>query len=157
MKTRKILQALLMVSLVAVLLLSFAACGKKKKPAPTEATTEPTVMTEATQSTEATTAPTQAPTEETTESTEPTTSATQSTEPTEPVAENYVVRIKEKAKLYRQANTKEALYWLDAGSQYTYIEEMEADGQLWYRVRYSANTTGWIFADRAEKIPAPQE
>ena len=64
MKTRKILQALLMVSLVAVLLLGFAACGKKKKPAPTDATTEPTVMTEATQSTEATTAPTQAPTEE---------------------------------------------------------------------------------------------
>ena len=90
----------------------------------------------------------------TTTTTEPTTSTTQ---PTEPVVENYVVRIKEKAKLYRQANTKEALYWLDAGSQYTYIEEMEADGQLWYRVRYSANTTGWIFADRAEKIPAPQE
>lgn len=71
-KSRKILQALLMLGLVAVLLLSFAACGKKKKPTPTEATTEPTLMTEATQSTEATTAPTVAPTEETTESTEPT-------------------------------------------------------------------------------------
>ena len=71
-KSRKILRALLMLGLVAVLLLSFAACGKKKKPAPTEATTEPTLMTEATQSTEATTAPTVAPTEETTESTEPT-------------------------------------------------------------------------------------
>lgn len=72
MQNRKFLRALLMLSLVAVLLLSFAACGKKKKPAPTDATTEPTLMTEATQATDATTAPTVAPTEETTESTEPT-------------------------------------------------------------------------------------
>ena len=70
---RKILQALLMVSLVAVLLLSFAACGKKKKPAATEATTEPTMMTQLTEATEPTeiTAPTLEPTEQTTEVTEP--------------------------------------------------------------------------------------
>ncbi len=73
MKTRnqKFMKAFLVVSLVAVLLLSFAACGKKKKPTPTDATTEPTVMTEITEATEATTAPTAAPTEATTEVTEP--------------------------------------------------------------------------------------
>lgn len=71
MKTRKILRALLMLGLVAVLLLSFAACGKKKKPAATDATTEPTLTTENTEATEATTAPTVAPTDATTESTGP--------------------------------------------------------------------------------------
>lgn len=71
-QNRKILRALLMLGLVAVMLLSFAACGKKKKPAATDATSEPTVMTQSTEATEATTAPTVAPTEETTESTEPT-------------------------------------------------------------------------------------
>ena len=74
MKTRRnVLQALLMLGLVAVLLLSFAACGKKKNPTPTEST-EATLMTDTTEATEATeeTAPTTEPTEETTESTEPT-------------------------------------------------------------------------------------
>lgn len=73
MKTRntKILQAVLLISLIAALLLTFSACGKKKKADPTDATTEPTLTTQITEATEATTAPTQAPTEETTEVTEP--------------------------------------------------------------------------------------
>ena len=73
-RIRKSLQVLLTVGLIAALLLSLAACGKKKKPTPTEATTEPTQVTETTEptvTTEATTAPTQAPTVETTEVTEP--------------------------------------------------------------------------------------
>lgn len=93
---------------------------------------------------------------ETTTTTEtPTTTTTQSTTaPTEPVAENYVVRIKNSTKLYRQPNTKtEALYWLDAGNQYNYLEEMMADGRLWYRVQYSISTTGWLIAENADKIP----
>lgn len=71
-RSMNILRSLLMAGLVAALLLSFAAC-KKKKPAETEPTTEPTQITEITEPTEATeiTAPTQAPTEVTTEATEP--------------------------------------------------------------------------------------
>ena len=75
MKTRnaKILQALLMISLIAALLLSLAACGKKKKVDATDATTESTLITEATEEVLPTedTAPTAEPTDETTESTEP--------------------------------------------------------------------------------------
>ena len=75
-RIRKILQTLLTVGIIAALLLSIAACGKKKKPTLTEATTAPTQLTELTEptqeSTAATTAPTQAPTADTTEVTEPT-------------------------------------------------------------------------------------
>lgn len=75
-RSRKILRGLLMASLITALLLSFAACKKKKDPTPTESTTVPTQVTEITQpttepTTAPTTAPTEAPTVETTEATEP--------------------------------------------------------------------------------------
>ena len=70
---KKFLQPLLLMGLVVALLLSLGACSKKKKPAETEPTTEPTQITEMTEATaEPTTEPTVAPTEATIAPTEAT-------------------------------------------------------------------------------------
>ena len=89
----------------------------------------------------------------TTTTTETTTAPT--TAPTEPVVENYSVRIVNTTKLFRKANEKSTvLYWLDSGNKYPFVEEMTADGKLWYCIQYSKTTSGWVIAANAEKIPS---